>query len=168
MIDVRDHRELQAVVLAMKRLEPTVKKDISKATRDELNPLWKSLVAANASSQFEAKLLVPGTRIAAGNPPRAVAASSVRGIGKTKELKPAEHYWLAEFGGYSTDKTTYVRSEKDGGRHKVTRRTKTGLPKRIRKGRAVYPAFAEMAPRAVSLWTQIVIRCTHEAFEGKG
>ncbi|MFD6094536.1 hypothetical protein ACFWGN_20685 [Oerskovia sp. NPDC060338] len=168
MIDVRDHKELQAVVLAMKRLEPTVKKSINAATRDTLNPVWKSLVAVNATSEFDSKLLVPGTRIAAGNPPRAVAASSVRGIGESKRLKPATDFWMAEFGGRSNKTSTYTRKSKNGGTHKVTRRTRAGLPQPIRKGRAVYPAFAEIAPRAVSLWTQIVILETHNAFEGKG
>lgn len=43
-----------------------------------------------------------------------------------------------------------------------------GHPRREPKGRVVYPAFADIAPRMVSLWVQIVVKSYHDAAEGKG
>jgi hypothetical protein len=57
------------------------------------------------------------------------------------------------------------KNRSSGGTHTVRRRTLLQFGARDRAGRAVYPAFAELAPRAASLWAQIVVRITHEAFE---
>lgn len=173
MIDVGDSRELQAATLAMKRLPREIRTEISKRTRDTMNPVWKSLVQTNATGRFESRLLNSGTRIAAGNPPRALAAQSRATVGGAKRkrsgggLVPSQHYYLAEFGGRSNETSTYTRKSKNGGTHKVTRRTRTGLPVRTPSGRAVYPAFAEIGPRLSSLWVQTLIRTTYDAIEGK-
>lgn len=168
MISVNDDRRLQAAVLAFKRMDRALKRDISLATRSTLNPVWKGLVERKAGGGMAARVLVPGTRIAAGNPPRAVAASSTRAVGKSRRLKPADHWQSWEFGasdhnGYST----YTRRSAKGKRSQVRRRTMTGLPRRTRAGRVVYPAFAELGPRAVELWLQIIVRQTRDAAEGK-
>jgi len=49
----------------------------------------------------------------------------------------------------------------------VERRTMRGLPTRTPKGRVVYQAFADLAPRMVSLWVQIVVKKYAEAAEGR-
>jgi len=167
VISVNDDRRLQAAVLAMKRLDRDLKRDIATATRTTLNPVWKGLVQRHATGTA-ARVLVPGTRIAAGNPPRAVAASSTRAIGRSRRLKPAEHWQAWEFGASDHDGySTYTRRSSKGKRSQVRRRTMTGLPRRTRQGRVVYPAFAELGPRAVELWLQIIVRKTRDAAEGK-
>jgi hypothetical protein len=165
---VESLREFQASVLAMRLMGKELRGEINKATRDTMNPVWRDLVAARATSQTDKVILVPGTRIAAGNPPAAVAASSSRklsGGGTPKQLAKAR-----EFGAVNRNaESTYARrNRKRGGTHQVTRRTQTQLPPATRSGRVVYPAFAELAPRMVSLWMQIIVRKTHEAFEKGG
>lgn len=162
---VESLREFQAVVLALRLMGKDLRKDINAATRDTMNPVWQGLVRVNATSPGDYKILTPGTRIAAGNPPAAKAATGGRklsGGGTPKELAKAR-----EFGAVNRDavRTYERRNRKTGGTHRVTRHTQRQLPRAVRAGRVVYPAFAEIAPRMASLWVQIVVRKTHEAFE---
>jgi hypothetical protein len=163
---VNASRQLQAVVLAVRLLDKDVKREINKATRDEMNPVWKSLVELEAQSPGTHAVLVPGTRIAAGNPPSAKAATSTRKL--SGGARPVDLAHLYEFGVGDPEKfgKPYQRkNRKSGGTHTVTRRTMRQLPRRVKGGRVVYPAFAELAPRMAKLWTQLVVKKTHEAFE---
>lgn len=158
-------KEFQAVVLAMRLMDKDLRKEINAATRTELNPTWKALVEANATSPIDAKILTPGTRIATGNPPSARAGTGNRklsGGGTPNLLSKAR-----EFGAVNRNaETTYDRrNRRTGGTHKVTRHTQRQLPAATRQGRVVYPAFADFAPRALSLWAQTAVRLVHEAFE---
>lgn len=168
MIRVADSRPLRAAVLAVKAANRDLRRDINAATRETMNPEWRRAVADNLNGRdhFTTRLLDNGVRIAAGNPPAAKAAQSKRGIGKSRRLTPAQHYALAEFGASNTERTsTYSRRSRNGGSHTVTRRTRRGLPARNPRGRVIYPAFAEIAPRMVSLWVQLIVRKYHEALE---
>lgn len=169
MLSVRDHRELQAVTLAMKAVERDVRLQINKATRDALNPIWKAVVADQLMGRDHLTTrLLAGQRVAAGNPASVKAAQSTRAIGKGKRLIPSRDYYIAEFGVDRGKKSTYQRkNRKGGGTHTVTRRVNVGKPRRVEKGRVIYPAFAEAGPRIVSLWVQTVVRTVHEAAEGK-
>jgi hypothetical protein len=158
-------REFQAVSLALRLAGKDLRKDINTATRTTLNPVWKSLIEDRASLDIDQKILVPGSRIAAGNPPAAIAASSSRrlsGGGTPRELAKAR-----EFGAINREqeRTYDRRNRKGGGSHKVTRHTQRQLPAATRSGRVVYPAFAELAPRMVSLWMQIAVKKTMDAFD---
>lgn len=166
LIRARDHRELQAVILAMKRLGRDLKKDINAATREEMNPVWRSEIEKRSSGVGMA-MLSKGAGIGAGNPPKAKAATSTRGLGQSKRLKPSEHWAGYEFGADREAYSRYTRKSKNGGTHTVERRTMRHLPRRKKTGHTVFPALQATAPRMVSLWVQIVIRKTHEAFESR-
>lgn len=169
MFTVTGNRALEAVTLAMKAADRDLRRDINTATRQTMNPVWRDAVASRAGTRFERAMLNNGVRIAAGNPPVAKAAQSRRGLRPSRRLRPAESFPLAEFGTTKQDSTsTYTRRSKNGGTHRVTRRTRRGLPARNPRGRVVYPAFAEVAPRVVSLWVQLVVRKYHEASEAGG
>lgn len=157
---------MQAVILAMKRLGKDLKKDINKATREEMNPVWRDEIARR-SSGVGAAVLSKGAGIGAGNPPKAKAATSTRGLGQSKRLKPSEHWAGFEFGADRNAYSKYTRRSKNGGTHTVERRTMRHLPRRKKTGTVLFPALKATAPRMVSLWVQIVMRKTHEAFEGK-
>lgn len=167
MISVRDVRELKAVVLAFKQLPRAVTAEINKATRDALNPIWKAEIDARVRTPMDARIMAAGARVKAGNPPVVQAASSTRPIGRTRRLRPAEDWQGWEFGGDREKVTTYERTSKNGGTHKVTRHTARQMPRRIRTGRVAYPAFAATAPRMAARWVQGVVRVIHEAAEGK-
>lgn len=167
MIAVGDARELQAVVLALKAMNRDLRNAINRATTAELGPLWKSVVQLNAQRKMDSLVLAKGARVAGGNPPRLLAAQSTRGIGPGKRLVPAAGYAGYEFGALRNTYSQYERKSKSGGKHAVARRTMRNLRPRNPKGYVVYPALADFAPRLASLWVQLVMRKTYEAFEGK-
>lgn len=161
-------REFQAVVLALRLMGKDLRKDINKATRDDLNPVWKALVAVEAQKYQDYKILTPGTRIVAGNPPSAQAASGnkkLSGGGTPNELGRAFEFGTPD---RNAERSYSRKNSKTGGTHLVKRHTKRQLPYVTRQGRVVYPAFSMFAPRMVSLWVQMVVRKTHEAFEKGG
>lgn len=169
VLRVGDAPELRAAVLALKGLDRDLRSRINKATTSTMNPVWKSLVEANATGHQDFRIMVPGTRIAAGNPPSAVAANSKRALRKGKgALTPAFHWRGFEFGAVDRNAySRYKRTSPGGKVHQVERRTMRGMPRRTPKGRVVYPAFAEIAPRMVSLWVQLIVKTVAEAAEGK-
>lgn len=164
-------RELRAAVLAFKSADRDLKREINRATRETMNPVWRSLVQGNLSGTdaMTSRMLGGGVRIAAGNPPIAKAAQSARKVGTRRTLTPSSDYGPWEFGVPNRNEmSVYERRSSRGKVHQVRRRTMRGLPRRHQEGRVVYPAFAEIAPRMVSLWVQLIVRKYHDAAEGKG
>jgi hypothetical protein len=162
---------LRAVALGLKATDKGIRKDISTTTRTTLNPIWREAIATHAAgSRMDYKVFGTGARVAAGNPSKAVSTSSRRALRKgTNPFIPNEMGRMLEFPpSIDVKPTTYTRRSKNGGTHKVTRHTMRGLPARRKGGRVVYPAWADTAPRMVSLWVQIVVRNIHESLEKKG
>lgn len=160
--------ELRAVTLALKAADKDLKKKISQTTRETLNPIWRETLASNASSPLEQAVLVKGARVAAGNPPRLIAASSKRAAVKGSTLVPDRYGRSFEFGtknpnGYST----YTRKSRNGGSHQVKRRAARQLPEFKAQGRVIFPAVADTMPRMVSLWAGLIVKHIYDAFEGK-
>lgn len=177
MFSIRQSRPLQAVVLAMKLADRDLKKKINNATRDTLNPVWRRAVDERMADRVDQRVFGSGTRIAAGNPPAAVAGSSRRRM--AGGLVPLENWRAWEFGavGRDTSYTSYPRAaytRRQGGRAvqvragTVRRRTLVQVPSNVRTGRVLYPAFAELAPRVASLWAQIVVKEYASASEAAG
>lgn len=165
LVSVRNHDELEAVVLAFTHLERNVKNAVNRATRSELAPIWTEEVNANLRTRMDKLVLGAGVRVKAGNPPVVMAAQSTRAIGK--RLVPAEDWAGWEFGADRDKTTTYTRKTKKGGRANVTRHTARQMPPRRRQGRVAYPALAQAAPRLAALWVQTVVRQVHLAAEGQ-
>lgn len=169
VVKVGDDRALQAAVLAFKLADRDLKKRINDATRQTFNSPWRAGIAAGAATRLEQRVLVPGARIAAGNPPTFVAASSRRRL--RGGLVPDTDGPAVEWGAADTT-TTYSRRSAGGTSHKVTRHTRRQLPPagaavRRRKGGPVMATLADIAPRAASLWTQLIMRVYYDAAEGK-
>lgn len=166
MLRVGDHRELQAVVLAMKAMDRSLARDLRRDTVRVMNPVWKSLVAERVSTRMDTLVVAKGARIKGGNPPTMIAASSRRAL--SGGLVPVAGWSGFEFGSNRSRKTTYSRrNRRSGGTHQVTRNTTRQLPARAPKGRVAHPAAKEIGPRLASLWVQTVVRRVHEAAEGR-
>lgn len=162
MIDVgRAPAYIRAAVLALKRAGRDLRNDINRTTRAEFNPVWRGLVQNNATYTMQSKVLSRGSLIKPGNPPVARAASSKRPL--SGGLVPNDEWHAIEFGADRNAKRTYDRKSKNGGTHRVTRHTRRQLPARTQQGHVVYPAFAEMIPRVISLWVQLIVRKYAEA-----
>jgi hypothetical protein len=163
VVSVGDDRSLQAAVLAFKLADRGLKKRVNDATRTHLNAPWKAGIASRASTPLEQRVLVPGARVAAGNPPRFVAYNSRRRL--RGGLIPDEEGYAVEFGA-ADDTATYQRRSKKGGSHEVTRHTARQLPRRRKYGPVMQTAN-EMGHRAASLWVQLIVKVYYDASEGK-
>jgi len=159
--------EIKAAVLAMKVMDKDLRKVINDQTRTQGNELWRGLLQMNATTTMDMRMLVKGARVAAGNPPRLIAAASKRKA-LSGGMTPDLHGKTAEFGVKDREAvSTYTRKSRRGGSHTVKRRTRRGLPAYDPNGRVVYPAVADAMPRFISLWTQTIIRTVYDKFEGK-
>ena len=164
VVSVGDDRSLQAAVLAFKLADRGLKKRINDATRTHLNEPWKWGITQRASTRLEQRVLVPGARIAAGNPPSFVAATSKRRL---------RGGFIADVDGHSAEygaadiETTYPRRTPSGGTTSVTRHTRRQLPRRRKLG-PVMETAEEMGHRAASLWTQLIIKVYYDASEEGG
>lgn len=163
VVKVGDDRALQAAVLAFKAADRGLRKEINDATRSTFNGPWRSAIAARAHTPLESRVLVPGARVAAGNPPVFVAATSKRRL--RGGLVPDTGAGPVEFG--AADKAvTYSRRSVKGNVHQVTRHTRRQLPRR-RKAGPVWNSVAEFGGRAASLWVQLIVKTYYDAADGK-
>ena len=96
VVSVESDRSLQAAVLAFKLADRGLKRQVNDAVRTHLNQPWKSGIAQRAATPLEARVLVPGARVAAGNPPAFVAATSRRRL--SGGLVPDAQGGAVEFG----------------------------------------------------------------------
>jgi hypothetical protein len=163
VVKVGDDRALQAAVLAFKVADRGLRKEINDATRSTFNGPWRSGIAARAHTRLEQRVLVPGARVAAGNPPVFVAATSRRRL--RGGLVPDTDGGPVEFGA-ADRAVTYSRRSVKGKVHQVTRHTRRQLP-RSRKSGPVWGAVAEFGGRAASLWVQMIVRTYYKAADGR-
>lgn len=172
MLEVRsaDLVHLRGVVLAMKAAPRDVRNAINKATRAELNPIWRDELGQRVARlpQPDAIILGKGARVKAGNPSQLMAANSTRAL--SGGLIPTRSAKGFEFG--VNDRNTYHeyrrKNRRNSGSHTVRRRTMRQMPNRRKEGHAIWPAAAESLPRVVSLQVQTVVRLLNEKLEGKG
>ena len=155
--------ELRAAVLAMKRADADIRRGISERMRGTMGPEWTSEVTQHlrGAGRMEAAMLLPGTRIIAGNPPVMQAASSRRKVGNG--LTPDANAAGFEFGASDAVRKVKSKTGKTYDRHVMRH-----LPPRNRKGYVVYPAAARILPRIAAYWAQSVVKVFMDAAEGKG
>lgn len=162
MLSVRGDDRLRAVVLAYKAADRTLRQDINTATRQIIGPVWTAGIDARAATPMDKAVLGKGARVKPGNPPVAVAATSVRRL--SGGIVPATDWPIFEFGTNDRERaTTYTGRTKAGKSYRVTRRTRRQLPRRVANGRVIYATFRDVAPRAASLWVQLVVRTYYDA-----
>ena len=157
--------EMRAAVLAMKRADAAVRRDVSARMRQTKNPVWRTTLAQNltGAGAMEGRVLTAGARIAAGNPGQLITASSRRKIGSGGGIIP-ERDWPGWEYGRSGDKTSAVTNKK-GTRY--NRHTTRHLPSRNTSGRVIGPTVAKLLPRIASFWTQSVVRAFMDAADRK-
>lgn len=167
VLSAKGQPELRAASIALKRVDRSLRQDINAAMRQQGNTIWRGETTEHARTSMDSAMLTKGARIAAGNPPVAIAASSKRPIGRSRRLVPDEAWPAWEFGSDNQDAyTRYQRKSKNGGTHTVERRTMRGLPPRYRKGRVLYPAVEGSAPRLASLLVKLVVSKVMNVLDG--
>lgn len=153
--------ELRAAVLAMKRADNVVRRDVANRMRETMTPAWRQEVTGSAGAGMQAAMLTAGVRIAAGNPPQLVAASSSRKIGRG--LIPSRHWAGYEWGADHRSTRTVTSSK--GTRYR--RHVMNHLPTQQAQGRVLEPAARRLLPRIASYWAQSVVRAFMDAADGK-
>ena len=142
-------REIRAAVLALKRADTGLRRDINARVRDTMNPVWKSGLAERIGWAPE-QVILKGARIAAGNPPSLVAGNATRRWKAGSTLVPRDHWHAFEYGAANRGaKSEYRRTSPRGTVHTVSRRTKAQLRPRRRNGYIIGPTVEELMRRLI-------------------
>ena len=152
--------QLRAAVLAMKRADTTVRRDVAARMRETMGPAWRNEVTKGGSG-MAGRVLSAGARIASGNPPQLVAGNSTRKLGRG--IVPSKHWAGYEYGADHRSTRTVTSSK--GTRYR--RHVMNHLPERG-PGRVLEPAAARILPRVAAYWVQSIVRAFMDAADGKG
>ena len=146
-VSVLNSRELQATLFAIKAAPADIRKQLRGQTRKIIGHEWEQALRAEPATVQQSRLLVNTARVRVSDQSVQMrSASSSRKV-LSGGAVPVRQGKAFEFG-----------SSKGHGRQ---------LPRPRRGGYIVYPAFAKIAPRALSLWVQTTVRSIAEALEGK-
>lgn len=155
-INVRESRELQAALLALKAVPREVAAAVRKYTRPMVQEAWQAGLRARAVTPLDEKVLVKTARVQVRDTNVVLRSGAT---GKLKDItRPVEF-------GADRDKVVTYDSFRNGKRFKVTRHTKRQMSWRREGGRVVYPTAGELIPRLASLWVQTIIRTFYETLE---
>ncbi|GLK17743.1 hypothetical protein [Herbiconiux flava] len=165
-IDAMESRELQALVLSIRRANKAVQGNIRRYTKERIAPEWQRLLAQHAETRLEHRVLVETSRVAVSNQNIKLKSATV-GRSLSGGLKPSETYYAAEFGANRNKQVTYQTRSRKGKAYTVTRRTTEQLRLRRRQGYVVYQAAADIIPRIAALWAQTAVRTFRDGLEGK-
>ena len=154
---VTDDRALRATVLGFRELDADYRRELNKTTRTVLGPEFTRAVAKHARTTLDTRVLVTGAKVQGGNPPVLVAGSSRRKM--RGGMVPDTDWPVVEFGTLDRNKVTaYTRRGAQ-----VRRHTRRQLPARVKSGRVVMPAVADVVPKLTSMWVQQFVRLVYEA-----
>ncbi|GAA2843619.1 hypothetical protein FB468_0574 [Leucobacter komagatae] len=163
-IDTHSSRELQAVLLSIRRAEKTYQAQIRQQTKPLVQNTWQKALAEHADTLLAHRVLVDSARVSVSNQNVRLKsgglARKLRGGARTHEISRQ-----AEFG--APLRTIKYTATKRGKSYPVSRTSGAQFKHENRKGWVVYPAAASIIPRLAALWTQTVVRTMHEAFERK-
>lgn len=166
-ISVYTSKELQSLILRLKGMDRELVSQINKRTRTVAEPVWKEVLAAEATDRLQHRVLVQTGRVSVSRSNVTLRSAAI-GRPLSGGARPSEIYAAVEFGAKRDEYRTYGRiSPKSGQERDVRRRTKRQFRPRKMQGYVVYPAAAHIIPRIASLWVQTVVRTFHEAIEGK-
>ena len=166
-IDAHSSRELQAILLAVRRAPKEIQAQIRKQSKAIAQPEWQKSMAEHARTRLEHMVLVRTARVSVSNQNIRLSSASI-GKSLAGGLKPSQSYAAVEFGADRSSTRTYEATSRKGRRYTVhQRRTTAQLRPRNVNGFVFYPAVAQMIPRIASLWAQTTVRTFAEALEGK-
>lgn len=174
-VDIHGSRDLQATVLAIKRVDTDLRKQIRQQTREAALPIFQRAMAENAAAAPDTltrtRVLVQTARLTVSDQSiKATSATQKRAV-LSGGLKPAIHGGGIEFGATNKDKTrSYTYRNKKGTRViQHNRHTARQMPPRRQRGAVFYPTLNdELIPRILSLWMQTALRTIGDALDHKG
>ncbi|KZE91179.1 hypothetical protein [Microbacterium sp. TNHR37B] len=155
MLDVRQSRELQATVLALRQADRGIRLSINRSSRTRLRPIWQQELARRARTRMEQRVIAAGARATASDRGVSVmAATSRRPL--AGGLVPADEWAGVEFGA----RTQVVRVRQRSRRGRTYTRPLT-INRQFRSrrphGMIAFDAASEVGTRIVALWVKGVV-----------
>jgi len=165
MIDARRSPELQAAILACKRVDADLRKAIYAATRQSVNALWLPALGRRAQSRGAQQVIVKGARAKVNTEGFSLmAATSRRNL--SGGLTPTSQWQGFEFG--ATDKRkTFEQRSRLGRPYRVTKTVNRQFANRDKNGRIAYDAASEVGTKTVVAWVQAVVTTIVHATGGE-
>ncbi|MCA0377874.1 MAG: hypothetical protein LCH36_00335 [Actinobacteria bacterium] len=163
-IDVNSSRELQALILSVRRANREIQGEIRKHTKTMITPEWRKALAEQSLTKVEQIVLVDTARVTVSNQNVTLRAGGLAkklsGGAKAFEIAPQ-----VEFG--TPMKVIKYSGRRGTKRFPVTRRGNMQFRQVNKRGWVVYPAVAQILPRLAALWVQTAVRTFAEAIEKK-
>lgn len=164
MLDVRQSRELQAAILAMKAADRDLRLDIYKASRSELSSLWVPALQRRAATRMQEAVLVKGARIRVSTDGFSLLAATSRRALKGG-LVPADEWAGSEFGA-RTRRAQIATHSRSGTPYTVEKMINRQFMARVREGRVAFDAASELGTIAVRVWVRTIVDRYVAASEG--
>lgn len=155
MLDVRDSRELQATILALRQAQREIRTGINKEARSRIRPLWQAELGRRARDEMTRRIIVAGARATASD--RGVtmhAATSRRPL--SGGLVPATEWAGAEFGA-RTRRVEVTQRSRAGNDYTRPLTINRQFPGRQQDGMVAFDAASEVGTRLVALWVHTVV-----------
>lgn len=165
-LSVKDSRDLQLTVLAIEAAGTGLRRAVRNENRAIIGPQWAAEVHKRSATVQQSRTLVATAKVKVTDKRVTLTSASTSRKVLSGGAKPSLTGRGFEFGG-GHNKIVSYKSKRKGTSFTVTRHTARQMPAGRRSGYVVYPSFAEIAPRALALWTQTTVKIIAEAFEGR-
>jgi len=167
VLSVKGSKQLQAIVLALKTVEPTLRPEMYARTRSKILPDWTTGIQEKINAKPYAKVntaLMKGQRVAVGTQGVSVlAAQSNKAVRPGSTLTPSKNWAAAEFG--TKPREELIRGRRGSTQYSYRRKIMTGFLPNNRKGKFAFRQAEEIISRSVAMWVQTVVQVISEAVE---
>jgi hypothetical protein len=164
MIDVRESRELQAAIFAMKMANRELRREIYKRARAKLGGEWAPGLASRATTPFENRVLVKGARTKVSTEGFTMVAATSRRL-LSGGLLPSTQYAGAEWGAKVRREEIQTHTPK-GRPYKVTKFINRQFRPRQLNGVIVMETASDLGTRLVRLWVETIVETYAAATQG--
>lgn len=165
MISIYDSKEIQAVVLSLKRASSELRKEIYKRTREQVLPEWRDAIATELgqgpNAVLGARLILMNTRVKIGQQELNLQAATKGTKTTSGGLIPQDYYYLAEFG--AAPRVAEISGRRGNTRYNYKRKINTWSQGRVKHGRFAYKAAGNIGYRAIALWVASTVQIFTEA-----
>lgn len=163
MIDIRESRELQATILAIKNAEPELRKQLYANARRELGSAWLPALQERVRTNLERRILLKGARVRVGQDGfRVMAATSQKKL--SGGLIPASDWPGAEFGARNA-RVRYNRRSAAGTLHTVTRTVNRQFRGRQKHGQIAFDAASDLGTKLVASFVHTIVATYRDAVD---
>jgi len=146
-VSVLNSRELLATVYAIKAAPAAIRADLRQQTRAVIGKEWQRALHGQPASVQQTRMLVATARVKVSDQSVALQSANSKRKALSGGLTPFDAGKAFEFG--------------------AGRRQGRRFPPPRSSGYVVYPAFADVAPRALALWVQTTVRVIADGLDGK-